>query len=441
MQIEKPYKTLDITAFINDYHPSSQSYSMDEGVSRRMSMEGHIDDPGVGPLGDIYENEKNSGFSRAPITIKMALDSGGHFKEAIEELDETAIGIIFIRKNVEVKTFNLEGKEYIDHPITVWLALPSKLFSFVEETLKNNKKSGKLGMLQIKARATKDQIIQKNTDWASSSYLEVKDLDVSGDFLRLGVFEFVFTKTVLDIDQIQQKRVKTISSEGETTERNIALLQNSISFDTSRGIYKQINIEGETTKHPNHYESESIKVSVELEEFWEISEDPLLNYRELPEKSIYGRYSYSHDNNYLSLSLAYHPEDFDDQIKPLLLRSALIHVWLQVRFADMLNFDADQQGNIISFSINSQNVEEIILEENEQEVMEKLTNIDRKISDYVHSLEERLESVEKAIRSDSFQNMWEIEGIKKEMALPRDILSRIVLKIPIIGSILRFLAR
>jgi len=440
MKIDQEFKTIEITVMINDYLYPSQSYSKDKGMSREMSMKGHIDDPGVGPLGDIYENDWNSNFSWAPINIEMQLDSGGWIKEFIEKLDETAIGNIAIRKNVEVTTFKMDGQDIINPPVDVWLALPSKLFSSVEETLKNNKKSGKLGRLKITVRVAKNQVVLNNTDWNSRRYLKVKDLDVSGDCLELCIFEFNFCQTVLDIEQSKQKRVKTIDSKAEKSVSSIILNNYDFFFDTSRGRYERINIEGKTTKNPYGYKSELIDVSIELQEFWQFSEDLWSGY-ELPEKSFYGRYRYSNDLNHLSLTLAHHPEDFEDQIKPLLLRLDSIHVRLSVSFAEKLNFDADQEGNVVRFLIASQNIEKINLQANEQEVIEKLTNIDRKISDYVNSLDERFDSVEKVIRHDASQNMREIEGIKKQMALPRDILSRIVLKIPIIGSILRFLAR
>ena len=45
------------------------------------------------------------------------------------------------------------------------------------------------------------------------------------------------------------------------------------------------------------------------------------------------------------------------------------------------------------------------------------------------------------IEYETHQNNTELDAIKKQMEKPTDLLSRLVLKIPIIGSILRFLAK
>ena len=449
---DEEYKTSKITVYINNYHPSRHTYSQDEGSARELSMEGHVDDPGVGPLGDIYENERNSDFSWAPTRVNMHLDNS-NYKELSERFGKTAIGTIYIRKNVEVKTFNFDGKEHIDHPIIVWLALPPKLFDAVEKTLKNNKEAGKLGILQLKAKVKKNQVVENFTDWDSEWIpVSVKDWDVSKEKnLELGVFEFSFGQTILDSEQSEtsERRVKTLGTKGETTTGQVKLFKYEWSFDTARGAYKSINIEGKMQKFPRipgHWkglgaESDYVDVYIEFEEFWYFSEDAWPNKDELPAKSIYGQYSYSHENNNLYLTLACHPKDFDSQIKPLLLRADLKYIWFTIQFAETLNFEAQQNGAIISFSINSLKEEELIPEENEHQIIEKLTNLDDKISDYVQSLEERLGAVEKAVRYESHQNISEIDAIKKQMTKPNDLLSRLVLKIPIIGSILRFLAK
>ena len=448
----KDHKASDITIYINNYHPSSYSYSQDEGVVRELRMEGHVDDPGVGPLGDIYEHERNSDFSWAPTKVYIHLDNS-NYKKLSERFGEAAIGTIYVRKNVEKKTFTLDGKEYVDHPIRVWLALPPELFEAVEKTLKNNREAGKLGMLKLKTKVTKNQVVGSFADWDTEWVrLKVEHWDVSKKKgLELGVFEFSFGQTILDddISEFKERRIKTISTEGVTTTGHVRILKHQLSFDTARGAFENVNIEGEMQKFPRspgrwkRIEAESgyLSVHITLEEFWNFSEDTWLSKEELPERSIYGRYSYSHENNVLYISLAYHPQDFDSQIKLLLSGANLQHIWFQIQFAETLSFEADQNGTIIRFSINSETKEAIVPDETEYEVIEKLSDLDKNIFKYVQSLDERVKSIEKAIRYETHQNITELDAIKTQMAKPTDLLSRLVLKIPIIGSILRFLAK
>lgn len=448
----KDDKPSEIIIYINNYHPSSYTYSQEKGAARELRMEGHVDDPFVSPGGDIFENERNSDFSWAPTQVNIHLDNS-NYKELSERFGEAAIGTIYVRKNVEKKTFTLDGKEYVDHPIRVWLALPPELFEAVENTLKNNKEAGKLGMLKLKTKVTENQVVESFADWDTEWVrLNVQHWDVSKKKgLELGVFEFSFGQTILDddISEIKERRVKTIYTEGVTTTGHVRLLKHQLCFDTARGAFENVNIEGEMQKFPRipgrwkslEAEAECVSVYITLEEFWNFSEDSWSFKEELPERSIYGRYSYSHENNYLDITLAYHPQDFDSQIKLLLSGANLQHIWFQIQFAETLSFEADQNGTIIRFSINSETKEEIVPDETEYEVIEKLSDLDNKIFKYVQSLDERMKSIEKAIRHETHQNITELDAIKKQMAKPTDLLSRLVLKIPIIGSILRFLAK
>ena len=71
MAKKKADTTLEIRAYIDEYHPPSLDFSLDEGVAREMRLEGHVDDPYQGPMGDIFENEAGSKFSWAPIRINL----------------------------------------------------------------------------------------------------------------------------------------------------------------------------------------------------------------------------------------------------------------------------------------------------------------------------------------------------------------------------------
>ena len=432
----KQYKTLDIRININDYYASSHSYSQDGGLSRSFNMEGHISDPWVGGMGDLDWSQKNSEFSWAPIIVHMQSENSILSNKSRVGVKEKNIGVASIRKNVEVKKFKFDDdvKEYIDHPVSVYLFLPLEVLSSAEDILKTCKEAGKLGSLQLSVSVEKSQMVKKHQEqWDGTHHVFVSGLDVSKKRLELEVSEFSLSQTIIDIEPYKHfpGRVKTLSPKGKTNSHNITLMKCRFCFDTRLGHYSTIHVEGKISK---------VDVFIEFEEFGWFSEE-FLKRDELPEKSIYGTYEYHKDQNYLVITLAYHPKDLADQIKPFLMQSDLIDSSLKVHFSGELNFDADEKGNIISYSINSQTTLEVIPEENEQDVIEKLTGIDDKISNYVHSLEERLDSVEEVIRGESRNYIKEIDAIKKQMATPNDVLSRITLKIPIVGSILRFLSR
>jgi hypothetical protein len=447
---ELQHKELEITAYISSYHPSRSSYDKEKGFSLEMRIEGHVDDPFVDPIGDIYENERGSNFSRAPISINIQLDNNGIHKEWIEASNEDAIGGIDIRKNVELRTFELNGKEYTDHPIRVSLSLPAVSFNAIEERLKNNKEAGKLGMITFRVIVEKNLLVEdfdnSISDWLP---LELKDLDVTKEKLNLPVYKYTFGQTVQKIDQNTniERRVKVIPPEAETSTHLIELEKLEWSFNSETGIYENINIIGKTKKFPNQaiYYPEPINqyqnVSIKFEEFWMLSEDPFINSYELPKESIYGRFNYYSELNDLDLRLAYHPKDFDDLIRPLLRMDNLKDILLRVQLEKKLELGTDQKGTVLNFSVHRINQEEIVTEYDGKKIFEELVNLENKVSNSFKQTEERLVSVEKAIKHASEKNIYTMSGIMKQIDKPNDVISRILFKIPIISSILRFLAK
>lgn len=426
---EKQYRDLELVAYIDEYHPSRQSYSKIGGSERHITMAGYVDDPAQGPLGDIWEGVRNSDFSWAPISIKISLDSGDE-QNIGSQFGETALGSIAIRKNVEVKKFEVGGEEYVSHPLRVWLSLPLESFIAVEETLKTNAHNGKQGQVILKARVARNQVMKDDANWEDKYLYDVRvgDLDVSKKGLEMGVFKFSLGSTIINNVDRTVERVKTLSFEGSSS-LSIVMKKYHWSFDTETGSYNRIHIDGIANKKP----SEKVDVFIELHEFKYFSDGMLDD--DLPVESIYGTYSYLQGNG-LHIDLAYHPRDFDDQIKPLLCSGGSQSVWFTVQFDGMLNFDADQRGKVRKFSLDAL-YEQPVQNNYEQDLIEKLANIENKISD-----------VEAKICEGEIKNKHKIDflfeniaAIKRQTDGPNDMLSKIAFKIPIIGSILRFLSR
>ena len=109
-------------------------------------------------LGDIFENEAGSKFSWAPITIKLYQDDP-RIDELSKSFDKKAIGNLAVRKDVEVKTFQLQGEEHIDHPVRVWMTVPKNIFESVAKTLELNSSHKKLGSIEFKVKVAKKQLL------------------------------------------------------------------------------------------------------------------------------------------------------------------------------------------------------------------------------------------------------------------------------------------
>ena len=419
---EEQYRELELNANIDSYYPSHRSYSKIEGSRRRVTMSGCVDDRLHGPLSN-HEGIRNSDFSRAPITINIYFDSSD--KQLENGMGVNAFGNIEIRQNVEVTHFELEG-----NPINVWIVLPLESFIAVEETLKTNVQNGKLGYVNLGLRVTRNQMKEDFAKWDEKYYYpSLSDLDTSKEGLAMGVFDFSFGSTIFDNVERNVKRVKTLCSDGDSSSLSIVMQYYHWSFNTQAGNYDRIHIDGIAHKKP----SEKIDVSIALHQFNWFS-DPWSG-DDLPIESIYGNYYYSPKYG-LSIELAYHPTDFDDQIKPLLCSGGSQTVLFTVQFDEVLNFDTDQRGKVRTFCVEAL-YEQIHQKNYEQDLIAKLANIETKICE-----------VEARICENEMKNKRKIDllfkniaAIKTQTDVPNDVLSKIAFKIPIIGSILRFLSR
>ena len=206
------------------------------------------------------------------------------------------------------------------------------------------------------------------------------------------------------------------------------------------GNYDRIHIDGIAHKKP----SEKIDVNIEFYDFNWFSDSWLGE--DLPIESIYGTYYYSPKYG-LSIELAYHPTDFDDQIKPLLCSGGSQTVLFTVQFDEVLNFDTDQRGKVRSFCVDAL-YEQIHQKNYEQDLIANLANIETKISDSARVMESKICEVEARICENEMKSKRKIDllfkniaAIKTQTDVPNDVLSKIAFKIPIIGSILRFLSR
>lgn len=197
MPEDKKYRDLELKTFIRSYHPSSIQYNALDGLERKLRMEGHVDDPFVGPMGDIFPNEEGSKFSWAPIEITLSLDTG-HVGTSCKRFGSEAIGVVAIKKNVEIEKFNLGGESHIDHPVKVYLSLPEEAFIATELTLKECHNSKKLALLQLELKVTSEFIRPEAENYTPELPLPLKEIDVTKSNLEMGIFGFSFNATIID---------------------------------------------------------------------------------------------------------------------------------------------------------------------------------------------------------------------------------------------------
>lgn len=435
---EKADTILAIKAYIAKYHPPSLDFSLEQGVAREMLLEGHIDDPYQAPLGEIFENEAGSKFSKAPIIIKLFQDDLR--AKLSKNFDAKAIGVLAVKQNVEVETFHLLGDEHVDHPVRVSLNAPENIFNSVANTLELNSIHMKLGYISLMIMVSQDQLRGMNQDDAIYGYPRLSDLDVSKG-LTVPVMGFSFGQTIFDQENATlSSRVKTLEGRQTGSDIAVSLDKASWSFNAQTGDYDRIELEGKAKKDRYSFKSDKIDVAIDLKRFWWFTSE-FIDKNKLPEQCEYGRYHYSADTKYLSLDLAYHPEDLEHVFKPILFSNNADEYRILISFDENLKFDKDQEGIVQSYKIrrDSENIGKANESNADAEI--SLADIDYKLSAFIQTSEQRFNEFDLSIKkagSSNFQNNLEI---KKQLEAPTDILSRIALKIPIIGPILRFLAR
>lgn len=441
MPRKKADNKLKIRAYIDKYHPPSLDFSLDEGIVREMRLEGRIDDPYQSILGDIFENEAGSKFSWAPILIHLY--QGNHsIAELSKNCDRKALGSLAVRRNVEVKTFHLQGEEHVDHPVQVWMDVTEDIFESVAKSLELNANHKKLGCISFDVKVVKKQLLKPERDGDFFLYPRLADLDVSqNQGLVLPIMGFSFGQTIFDQDDTTlSSRVKTLA--GKHGGADFAITPNKVSwsFNAQTGDYDRIVIEGKAKKDWYSLNSDKIDVAIDLKRFWWFASE-IIEKNKLPEQCEYGRYYYSSDTKYLSLDLAYHPEDLENVFKPILLNNNLDDYGIIIAFDENLKFDKDQEGIVRSYTIRRdfENIGQV--KERNAEAQISLADIDYKLSAFIQTSEQRINEFDLSLKKAGTSNFQNNLEIKKQLEAPTDILSKIVLKIPIIGPILRFLAK
>lgn len=246
MQDQPKYVDLQLRAYISSYHPTETSFSLIDGLSQELRMEGNVNDPFVDPIGNIFPHERGSNFSYAPIQITIKPDTD-IIAQSCKRHGSEAIGAIAIRKNVEVENFELDGTNHVDHPIKVFIALPWAAITAIERTLEQNVVNKKLGYLNLILRADETKLISTPDEHTSESILSVKHLNTAIGLLDLGVFKFTFGQTIFENDHIHANSEILLTKETQ----EISSVQNSTDQHTSSFLQDNSLVNAEFDKLHN----------------------------------------------------------------------------------------------------------------------------------------------------------------------------------------------
>lgn len=433
---------------MRQHRSSTQSYNLKEGSLRKITLEGLIDDPYQNPLGDIDENFSDSAFSLMPVEISLV--NSGYLEAIKSEIGPDGIGRLTIKRNLELETFVMNGKEHVVSPVRGWVELPGEVLNTIENTARDCTSAGKLAFLDLKFTAFEDQIVKDFEDWKDAWDLKLKFLDLDSN-LAMVIHDIEFGQTI--VDKVQSaKRVKTINDSAKTSTITVSVNYCYSRHPTYSDQLDQISIIGELLLEQLYGQSPKpkIKVDIELKSFWELSET-FLPPAELPKEATYGNYYFSDELKYLSLELAYHPQDYRNLIKPLILQGDPTTVSFSVTLLDELSLEKEQRGEIKFYSINrlvernggSEEIDDLremhgLPIKNEQaDVLSRLDELQFTQERFEKALNAKLLKLEEEARFAAKDRDLMFEKITE----PTDIFGKILLKIPVFGSLIRFISK
>lgn len=439
---EADKNVVTLRAFINYYSPSKSSFRKSQGAHRQLFLEGYVDDPYQSPMGDIDEYMPNSRFSRAPVEV--------HLRFFDKKGDETrfgadSIGVLAAKKDIKVETFELLGAEHIIPPVKAWIDLPLETLASIEDTARDCAKDNKLAVLELELTVNESQLNGEDSDRESAYWHpRLKDLDVS-EALEIAVTEVRFAKTIIE-KSAPETRVKRLESDDVVSSFQIALKGSTWVYDPRNGEYSKLKVKGVGTAGKRLVKQE-IKVDIDFKNFYRMNDDykAISSLKQLPEKNSYGRYSFLNEDKYLSLTLGFHDEHFEEVIKPKLLQSPIEDIWIRIWYFGSLDFTENKSGKIYDYSFiasnKTQNIVETshvkALEEKLEDVVKELKFMQRNQTQLESDIHEELS----ALRSLATQAAEDRVAIYHKVSEPNDLVARILLKIPIVGSIVRLISK
>lgn len=364
------YRRGDLRILIEDWNGPGAELGEEVNNSKiKMSLEGWIDDPEVGPLGDIYEGYADSIYSFKPARINVVLNDGDHewpfqIPSEVEGDFPSVRGVGRIYAEEEHALY-----ESLDGVAIFYLSVPQDYWDVLLQSLQITHARKRFQSWNI------DYLIPEtslNTDerdgwfgWESSKLRGVRPrhFDTTKTMV-LGVFDFDFFNTILPIRQIDTiQKIKPLSTSGKETERvriKITTLTKQFSSYSGQEEYRKLKgymaRNSQYSSFPNKYVGEAeveLKLHDEDSALWIAESEEDADKRE--DGFRHGYYQYFTDcedeeeakeRGKLSLTIYVNQLQLDKYFENILGNLVFLEVTL-----DLVDWKGSNSGTVYHYSL------------------------------------------------------------------------------------------
>lgn len=410
-------------------------FQRSEGQNRQIVLTGDIDDPYQGPFGDFVEHEAGSGFSFKPIEIRI-FESPSIITDSLEESDQdNTIGSMSTKANLEFKEEITDYESYTPPPVNVYLDLPRNVFKELQRQLLRCQFEDRVLRLELDFRVSEAQTRPETDDFYRRYGLRLADIEVS----KSQEFKVFNIRTSVAAEQYRPKS-KRLSSrmsveEKRSTDVSVTIEQSRAKMNFRHGSFEILQFEGK-----NH----TLSAHIDLQEI-DTRADETRNH---------GTFEFSprEDNSeaVLYLSLNYYVDDFDKFILPVILSGTTQQIVLRLILEGELDYTEKQSGVVYSFSFDfwkDHLPKEVAGFEDGLKKIETHLNTTQKMvgelkkSDYDNSNVASSRDILDTISRQLGSILIGLAELEKQKTMPNDIISRLLFKIPLVGSVIKYLLK
>ncbi len=422
-----------MTVWINKIQSDGLGFQKPEGQNRQVVLIGNIDDPYQGPLGDFVEYEAGSDFSFKSIEIRV-FESPSIITDTLKESDQVApIGSMSTKANLESKEELTEYGSYSQPPVNVYLDLPRNVLVELQRQLSRCQFEDRVLSLTLDFKVSEAQTRPETDDFYRKYGLRLSHIEVS----KPQEFKVVNLQTSVASEQYrpESKRLSSWVSgeEKRYTEFSITIERSRAKMSFRHGSFELLQFEGK-----NH----TFSANIDLQEI-DTRVDKTYNH---------GSFEFIPDDDVseavLYLTLNYHADDFNKFILPMMLSGTTRHAILHLILEGELDYTKNQSGVVYSFSFDfwkDHLPKEIAGFEDGLKNIETHLNATQKMvgelkqSDYVNSIVASNGDILDTISRQLGSMLTGLAELEKQKTMPNDVISRLLFKIPLVGSVIKSL--
>ena len=347
----------DLRIMLFRYGGVSTTYDAKGGIKRHFVLSGRIDDPYVGPLGDISPfGEPGSAFHDKPVRLEIYSPPDPEWLGWLKHIRDTpsishGCGLAGVNASVEPDRYELDGETVELDSITVVLAVNADAFEAISRQAAEAYDHRRI--MQAKVTLIGESL--PGTDDATSRFgLHLADLDHS-TVQDYGVRDFEISDT-LYFDHLRGRvlQVERGREEGYGAYISILLTEARYEVHVERALFHSISCEGRVIDgRGKPYDGADVTV--------EFGEHEPNRHDEMPERAFFGEFSYwlkVPDEEYSSTHFTFHlwhlPEDARDLLIPLLIQGLENQVILTINLTneegELLAAKDKLRGNVRHYS-------------------------------------------------------------------------------------------